>query len=46
MYAAYNNHTSCVKLLLEYGADITLQNDSGYTALDLAVGQGHKTGKW
>lgn len=45
MYAAFNNHASCVKHLLEYGADITLQNEDGYTAMDLAVGHGHKTGE-
>lgn len=42
MYSAYNNHAACVKVLLEYGSDITLKNEDGHTAMDLAVGQGHK----
>ena len=45
MYAAFNNHPACVKLLLEYGADLTLRNEDDYMAIDLAVGQGHKAGK-
>ena len=44
MYAAFNNHPACVKLLLEYGADLTLRNEDDYMAMDLAVGQGHKAG--
>ena len=45
MYAAFNNHPACVKLLLEFGADLTLRNEDDYMAMDLAVGQGHKAGK-
>ena len=45
MYAAFNNHPACVKLLLEYGADLTLKNEDDYMVMDLAVGQGHKAGK-
>ena len=46
MYAAYNNHASCVKVLLESGADLTLHNEDCLTAVELAVGQGHKAGKY
>lgn len=46
MYAAYNNHVMCVKQLLEHGADVTAQNEDGYTAMDLAVGQNHKTSRF
>ena len=45
MYAAYNNHVACVKQLLQHGADITAQNEDGYTAIDLAVGQNLKASK-
>lgn len=44
MYAAFNNHPACVKLLLEFGADMTMKNEDDYMAMDLAVGQGHKAG--
>jgi len=44
MYASYKNHPGCVKVLLEYGTDLTAQNEDNFTAMDLAVGQGHKTG--
>lgn len=45
MYAAYNNHTGCVRVLLEHGADITIENEEGLSAMDLAVGQSHKAGE-
>lgn len=39
--AANRGHTAVVKLLLEYGANPSLQSQSGQTALDLADKQGH-----
>ncbi|XP_035693013.1 ankyrin repeat domain-containing protein 12-like isoform X1 [Branchiostoma floridae] len=36
IWAAQNGHTRIVDLLLKYGADITLRNHEGQTAMDLA----------
>lgn len=38
--AARRGHGGCVKLLLDAGVDSTLRNNSGMTALDLAVSAG------
>lgn len=40
--AAYKGNAEIVQLLLEKGADITLQNVFGETATDLAMEQGHE----
>ena len=37
LYAARGNHVKCVKMLLENGADPTIETDSGYNSIDLAV---------
>lgn len=42
MMAAYGGHVFTVKLLLDEGADATLKNDRGLTALDLAATANHK----
>lgn len=34
--AARNGNTEIVEMLLNHGADLTLQNDSGESALDVA----------
>jgi ankyrin repeat protein len=39
--AARNNHVDIVRLLLEAGADRSLANGDGKTALDCAIEQGH-----
>lgn len=44
MYAAYRNHAGVVQLLLESGADLTVQNEDDMTAMELAVGQGNAAG--
>ena len=41
MMAAYAGHVFTVKLLLDEGADATLKNDRGLTALDLAATSKH-----
>ncbi|KAG9486483.1 hypothetical protein GDO78_006712 [Eleutherodactylus coqui] len=42
LYAVRGNHVKCVEVLLERGADLTMEADSGYTPMDLAVALGHK----
>lgn len=42
MMAAYFGHSTTVRLLLEAGADPTLRNRLGYTAMELAMQQKHK----
>ncbi|PIO32853.1 hypothetical protein AB205_0133030 [Aquarana catesbeiana] len=42
LYAVRGNHVKCVEVLLERGSDITMEADSGYTPMDLAVALGHK----
>lgn len=42
LYAVRGNHVKCVEALLARGADLTLEADSGYTPMDLAVALGHK----
>lgn len=36
------NHLGILKLFIEYGADIDIQNDNGQTALELAIELGNK----
>ncbi|XP_069974684.1 protein TANC2 isoform X6 [Penaeus vannamei] len=38
---AYQGHTEMVALLIEFGADVTLTNSEGVTALGLAASRGH-----
>ncbi|XP_072114026.1 ankyrin repeat family A protein 2 [Mobula birostris] len=42
LYAVHGNHVKCVEMLLEYGADPTAETDSGFNAMDMAVGLGFK----
>jgi ankyrin repeat protein len=37
MHAAYNGHTAAAKALVELGAELDARDDSGYTALMVAV---------
>ena len=37
MYAASASRVECVKMLLSLGADITLQNEDGFSALELVT---------
>ena len=37
MYAAYRNHASVVRVLIQHGADMSLMDDEGMTALLFAV---------
>jgi len=42
MMAVFGGHIMTVKLLLDAGADATLKNDQGMTAIDFANNAGHK----
>ncbi|KAG9350630.1 hypothetical protein JZ751_024519 [Albula glossodonta] len=42
LYAVRGNHVKCVDTLLAGGADLTVEADSGYSPMDLAVALGHK----
>ncbi|XP_061457980.1 DNA-binding protein RFXANK [Rhineura floridana] len=42
LYAVRGNHVKCIEALLAWGADLTIEADSGYTPMDLAVALGHK----
>ncbi|XP_028661504.1 ankyrin repeat family A protein 2 [Erpetoichthys calabaricus] len=42
LYAVHGNHVRCVEILLENGADPTIETDSGFNAMDMAVAMGHK----
>ncbi|XP_007896993.1 DNA-binding protein RFXANK [Callorhinchus milii] len=42
LYAARGNHVKCVETLLAKGADLTMEADSGYSPMDLAVALGFK----
>ncbi len=44
-YAVLNNHVDSVKVLLEWGADLTVRNTNGHCALDIAILRGNKDGK-
>ena len=39
--AAINGHLSCIKLLVEKGADLDTPNANGDTAVELAMKEGH-----
>ncbi|KAL5515176.1 hypothetical protein EMCRGX_G000307 [Ephydatia muelleri] len=41
MWASHNGHTECVKVLLDRGAQVNMQNKDGWTALMRASGSGH-----
>ncbi|KAM6303893.1 ankyrin repeat family A protein 2 isoform 1-T2 [Podargus strigoides] len=43
LYAVYGNHVKCVKILLESGADPTIETDAGYNSMDLAVALGYRS---
>uniref|UniRef100_A0A8C6CP94 Ankyrin repeat family A protein 2 n=1 Tax=Moschus moschiferus TaxID=68415 RepID=A0A8C6CP94_MOSMO len=43
LYAVHGNHVKCVKMLLENGADPTIETDSGYNSMDLAVSLGYRS---
>ncbi|XP_072924172.1 DNA-binding protein RFXANK isoform X2 [Hemitrygon akajei] len=42
LYAVHGNHVRCVEALLARGADLTMEADSGYSPMDLAVALGFK----
>ncbi|CAB1318823.1 unnamed protein product [Coregonus sp. 'balchen'] len=42
LYAVHGNHLRCVEILLESGADPTIESDSGFNAMDMAVAMGHR----
>jgi ankyrin repeat protein len=42
MDAVQRNHIDCVKVLLDYGADISITNMDGETALDFAINKNHR----
>uniref|UniRef100_H2L5A9 Regulatory factor X-associated ankyrin-containing protein n=1 Tax=Oryzias latipes TaxID=8090 RepID=H2L5A9_ORYLA len=44
LYAVRGNHVKCVEALLK-GADMTIESDSGYSPMALAVALGHKKQK-
>ena len=44
LYAVYNNHPLCARLLLEAGADLTVQTEGGHSPLSLAVALGYREG--
>ncbi|XP_010775433.1 DNA-binding protein RFXANK isoform X1 [Notothenia coriiceps] len=41
LYAVRGNHIKCVESLLAKGADMTIESDSGYSPMALAVALGH-----
>ncbi|KAM6227517.1 ankyrin repeat family A protein 2 isoform 2-T2 [Spheniscus humboldti] len=43
LYAVHGNHVKCVKILLESGADPTIETDAGYNSMDLAVALGYRS---
>ncbi|XP_031458452.1 ankyrin repeat family A protein 2 isoform X1 [Phasianus colchicus] len=43
LYAVHGNHVKCVKILLENGADPTIETDAGYNSMDLAVALGYRS---
>ncbi|MGH0171432.1 UNVERIFIED_CONTAM: hypothetical protein FKN15_061325 [Acipenser sinensis] len=46
LYAVHGNHVRCVEVLLESGADPTVETDSGFNAMDMAVAMGHRNGDY
>jgi len=44
-YAAFSNNFECVQLLLHAGADLTIENCSGFTAAMFAAHFGHREGQ-
>ena len=45
LYATYNNNVDCVKVLLEWGADMTARDAHNHTAYEIAIIKGYKDGK-
>lgn len=39
--SSLNGHEDVVKLLIDYGADVNLATQEGWSALDLAIKNGH-----
>ncbi|XP_076217603.1 ankyrin repeat family A protein 2-like [Aptenodytes patagonicus] len=46
LYAVHGNHVKCVKILLESGADPTIETDAGYNSMDLSVALGYRSGEY
>ncbi|XP_075581858.1 ankyrin repeat family A protein 2-like [Pelecanus crispus] len=46
LHAVHGNHVKCVKILLESGADPTIQTDAGYNSMHLAVALGYRSGEY
>ncbi|KAK0150675.1 Ankyrin repeat family A protein 2 [Merluccius polli] len=44
LYAVHGNHVRCVEILLDSGSDPTMESDSGFNAMDMAVAMGHRNG--
>lgn len=42
LYAVHGNHVRCVEILLDSGSDPTMESDSGFNAMDMAVAMGHR----
>ena len=43
-YACFNNFVRCVEILLEWGVDITVENDKKETGVEMAIKLGYKEG--
>ena len=42
MFAAYNGHAECTRVLIEAGSDVMATGPQGNTAMDFAEGEGHR----
>ena len=45
LYSVQGNHAACVSLLLEWGADATVTNSHGRTAMEVAIKDGYRHGE-
>lgn len=45
LYASHGDHPLCVKILLEWGANLAAANSNGLTALEVAIKCGHRQGE-